>query len=143
MSEGRRWGSGHVVLCDLVSVQCNAMSPGRDLSQCSGAFECLPAPDTFPYCTRIRRIQAVQEIGCNRYAVTLRKNLTVKSRLFMLQNGQMRDPSPPFTGELNRLCVHRGEMRPSLSPPRGKCADRSQGRTVKQPNKGGMLQWSF
>lgn len=69
--EGRRWGQGK--LCYAVWWLCNAVSPSRDLSQCSSALQGLPAPDTSSYFTRMHRTQAVQEIGCNRFVVILRK----------------------------------------------------------------------
>lgn len=105
VSEGRRWGQG--TLWSVFWWLCNSMSPGRDLGQCSGAFKCLPALDTSPYFTTTHRIQAVQEIGCNRYVVTLRKNLTMWNHHICLSCRMVRweTPSPSFTGELNRVCL--------------------------------------
>lgn len=131
--EGRRWGQGK--LCYAVWWLCNAVSPSRDLSQCSSALQGLPAPDTSSYFTRMHRTQAVQEIGCNRFVVILRKKKTnnqtcVKSAcLFILWNGHMREPSPSFTSKMYRLSLQEWwgtKPRPSLSPLSCNCAVRNQ-----------------
>lgn len=109
VSEGRTKGLG--TLWSVFWWLCNAMSPGRDLGQCSGAFEYLPAPDTSPYFTTMHHIQAVQEIGCNRYVVMLRKNLTMWNHHSCLSCRMVRWETPHLLLQVNWTdCASKGDQ---------------------------------
>lgn len=109
-----RWekgGDGVRASCAMQFDDCAMLCPQADLSQCSSAPQALPAPDTSPYFTRMHCTQAVQEIGCNRFVVILRKKKkTVWNQHICLSYGMVRWESPHLLSWVNCTdCAFKGD----------------------------------
>lgn len=139
-------GSGQVVLCSLMIVQCcvprqtwvsAAVHPRVSLHQ--------TPPLILPECIAHRLCRKLDVIDLWLYCERKKRLCEISIFVYLMEWSDGRALTF-FHGWIVQIVpsrVMRDKTRPSLSPPNGKCADKNRGRIVKQPDKGGMWQWSF